>query len=284
MPTLDFLRQNFDNDERYLGDYSTAEITAINTAIATGGFRPRPGTTLVNKDVGQMLTLSGIGAAASFIAVSGDGNFETCFSDSFRRPDTALGTIAGGWVAKGPYVASYPLPAATSGKITSQGVEEPNGTTTYWMRALPAIPKTIQVRQSFLDLANGNTGFQTFCLICTNSAANLIDNMGLHLTLQHTTLKIQERILATGGAFVDLVPPVDLQPRLSLADGENIITVTLDAANNTGVVRVNQFMIPFSSTNLGANIGSTIGFEHFNTAGGAPLRWRGRVLEVSAAW
>jgi len=74
MPTLDFLRQNFDNDERYLGDYSTAEITAINTAIATGGFRPRPGTTLANKDVGQMLTLSGIGAAASFIAVSGDGN------------------------------------------------------------------------------------------------------------------------------------------------------------------------------------------------------------------
>jgi hypothetical protein len=200
------------------------------------------------------------------------------FRDTFKRADTLAGTIGAGWTAKGVYVSSYPLPAATDGKITSQAVETPSGLTTYWMRTLPQTPVQIQSVMAWDDLANGQAGYQTFALICTASA-NLIDNMGIHITLAHTTLRIQERI--AGGAFVDLIAAVDIQPRLSMAQGENVLTVTIDAANNSGVVYLNERAYPFSSPNLAANIGAVVAFEIFQT-GGASTRYKCRVLEFSA--
>lgn len=200
------------------------------------------------------------------------------FIDSFRRADTAAGSIGAGWTVKGPYAGGYPLPAGTDGEINSMGVECPAGVTTYFTRTLPATPKQLQAKVSWLDLANGQTGYQTFAMICTASA-NLIDDMGLHITLAHTTLRVQERI--AGGAFVDLFAAVDIQPRLSLADGENILTVEIDAANNAGVVHLNERTYEFSSPNLSGHIGPIVSFE-WSQSGGALNRYRGRVLEFSA--
>lgn len=201
------------------------------------------------------------------------------FSDSFKRADTSAGSIGAGWSVRGVYAGSYPLPAGTDGKITSQAIECPGGLTTYFMRTLTETPKFMQAKISWLDLANGATGYQTFAMICTASS-NLIDDMGVHITLSHTTLKIQERI--TGGAFVDLISPVDISPRLSLADGENILTLEIDAASNSGRVFLNEREYSFSSQNLSSHIGPVIAVEWFQS-GGATNRWRGRILGFSAS-
>lgn len=201
------------------------------------------------------------------------------FRDSFKRADTLAGSIGAGWTVKGAYVSSYPLPAGTDGKITSQALETPGGITTYFMRTLPQTPVQIQVALTWLDLANAETGYQTFALICTASP-NLVDDMGLHITLSHTTLRVQERI--AGGAFVDLIPAVDIQPRLSLAEAENVLTVTLDASSNSGVVYLNEWEYPFSSPNLAAHTGPVVAVEIFQN-NGASTRYKCRILEFSAA-
>lgn len=55
---------------------------------------------------------------------------------------------------------------------------------------------------------------------------------------------------------------------------------TIGAANNSGVVYLNERAYPFSSPNLAANIGAVVAFEIFQTAG-ASTRYKCRVLEFS---
>jgi len=73
--SLDFLRQNLDSDERYLGEYTSAEIAQINVAIASDGYRPKLGSTLTNKGTGQLCALQGVNGSAVFTPVSGAGTF-----------------------------------------------------------------------------------------------------------------------------------------------------------------------------------------------------------------
>jgi hypothetical protein len=251
-------------------------IPSVNTA----NLQIEPGAHMDRRNLPAAALTAGEVAATQAL-VSGGGILHTKFSDTFRRADTTAGSIAGGWSARGPFAGAYPLPAATGGSIVSQAVQ--SELTTYWMRALPSTPKKLQVRFSYLDLNNGNPVFQTLALICTNSAANLVDNMGLHLTTNHAGLLVQERILATGAAFVNIAAPLDIQPRLNLADGENVLTVELEPDSNGGTVWLNQFAVPFSSPNFAANIGPTVAFETFNPVAGA-VRWRLRIHEFSASW
>lgn len=229
-------------------------------------------------DGGEKMLADATSLAALSARVEDETIKRPIFRDTFRRADTLAGTIGAGWTSKGVYVSGYPLPAATDGKITSQAVETPAGLTTYFMRTIPQTPTQMRSVMAWEDLSNGQAGYQSFAMICTSSA-NLIDTMGLHITLSHTTLRVQERI--DGGAFVDLIAAVDIQPRLSMSQGENVLTVNIDAESNSGVVYLNERSYPFKSQNLASNIGAVVAFEIFQS-GGASTRYKCRVLEFSA--
>lgn len=77
-----------------LGQKSAAAIVAINAAIAAGTASYPAASTLVNTGTGARWTLSGLGTAAAFASVDGDGNSSVTqiTRDALNRVTEVVGT------------------------------------------------------------------------------------------------------------------------------------------------------------------------------------------------
>jgi hypothetical protein len=197
------------------------------------------------------------------------------FVDRFQRAPTAAGVLGAGWVLKGPYVASYPLPAATGGEVSAYGFTCANGAIVYAMRKLRAPAKWLRAEWSWVDDGVG-TQFTTLAMIITNSDANLVDNM-LHITIINGQLQVQKRV--AGGAFVDMLPDVAISPTLLLAGVPHVATVYVD--DSTVRVTIDDIVdVSVTDPDVPLVVGSTIAVEHYSAS--SDVRYPMTIHAVSA--
>jgi hypothetical protein len=129
------------------------------------------------------------------------------FSDDFERANTLDGTIGPDWTLKAPYVASYPLPASSYGRIESGKFVADASRIVYAQRTESVTVRRIKARISFVvnpafDGGQAVTGAATAALIISQNA-NLVELMGLHvIAARAANIVFQKRI--AGGSFVTL--------------------------------------------------------------------------------
>ena len=143
------------------------------------------------------------GYIASVTASVSAGIAAPFFYDSFNRANTAAGTMSNPPVGNaygfyGPFVASYPLPAATNGYISSKGFVEDQNNTTYMEQNLGRAVSSITAKASW-STSNGSTGNGTLALLVYNVAGTIADC--LHIQVGPSAFLIQKRV---AGAFTTL--------------------------------------------------------------------------------
>lgn len=104
--------------------------------------------------------------------------------------DTLDGDIGAGWDLRGPYVASYPLPAATKGRISTGKVVADQGDVLYATRVLSSPIHHMETVVSWSDTGGGGAE-ASFAMFAT-ADPDIINNMPHH-TLDRNQMYIGKR-------------------------------------------------------------------------------------------
>jgi hypothetical protein len=202
------------------------------------------------------------------------GNEQPIFEDDFKRSNTAAGVLDAGWVMKGAYAGSFPLPPATDGQISNGLFVDAGGTVVYATRQLPRTPRMLQCTFSWVDLGAG-TQFTVLGAIISSSP-NYIDTM-VHVTATNSQFAIQKRI--AGGAFINLVPPIVPHPSLAQLKTPHLLTLNLTGQSLR--LRIDAAVdVTVSDPDIATAAGPYVAFEHYT--GTTAVRWPLSISRVAA--
>lgn len=154
------------------------------------------------------------------------------FYDSFNRANTSPGTMSNPPVGSaygfyGPYVSSYPLPAATNGYISNKGFVADQDNAIYMEQNLGNPVDSVNAKISWTP-SNGSTGFATAALLIYNTPGN-IDNC-IHIQVSRINALIQKRVNGTFTTLSTVTYPQQLSRDGTIYDAGVTIsgsTVTL---------------------------------------------------------
>ena len=120
------------------------------------------------------------------------------YSDNFKRPDTALGSLGAGWTLTGNGVAQTQV---KSGKYILPQTDPVNIRTVYACRITTFSPTYLAVR--FNWKSNGGTSGIRKTLALLMSKTTTIGNVleSVHVTL---ATQVATQVLSAGGAFIDI--------------------------------------------------------------------------------
>ena len=182
------------------------------------------------------------------------------FFDTFSRADTAagsLGTSESGhaWDVRGPYVASYPLPASSYGQITDGiFVGNPAATAIYATQTFAETVTRIGARFSWASSTGSLTSSVTL-IISANS--NFISDM-VHFTIGRTGWNLQIR--EGGGSFVTILSGT---PAATIAADGKLHTAELSINGRSATVNVDGEIDSIYDERLPDNIGKYCVWELF---------------------
>lgn len=180
-------------------------------------------------------------------------------ADNFERADTADGTIGADWDLRGVYAGSYPLPAATVGRITSGRFVADANQTVYATKQMDRPQRKLTANVSWVP-NGGVTALSTVALIIAPDN-KIIDTM-LHITVNRGGANIQKRI--AGGSFVTLAS-LTFSP--SLTNGGVIHPITVEVfGNNSVTLNVSGRTARATDVDIPRVLGPFICFEIFNTS------------------
>ena len=201
------------------------------------------------------------------------------YSDNFKRPDTALGSIGAGWVLQGNGVSQTKVSA---GKYVLPQTDPVNVRTVYACRNLPFQPTYLAVRFNWKS-NGGSSGLQrTVALIMPKSAALGILPESIHITMAS---QIYTQVLTAGGAFVNIAPLFTPPATAAAVDGTqhflevyvfgSLVISVIDGVIS-GYADSPEYVLPVTPTNQ-------IMVEHYSPSG-QDIQYELEVNEIMAGY
>ena len=120
--------------------------------------------------------------------------------------NTADGNIGAGWDIRGPYVAGYPLPAATKGRVNTGKVVADQGDVLYATRVLSQPIHHMEAVVSWTDTGGGGT--EALMAMFASADVNIINNMPHHIVTRDVAT-IGQRI---GGGSITTLATLNFSP------------------------------------------------------------------------
>ncbi|WP_305281638.1 hypothetical protein [Phenylobacterium sp.] len=200
--------------------------------------------------------------------------------DDFQRADTSPGELGDAptgqaWDLRGAYVASFPLPAATDGRLVDNTFQAPGGQVVYAGMDLGETVRRLECDWSWVDDTVG-TAFTTLALIISPSP-NWIDTM-LHITITNGVCNIQKRV--SGGAFVTMnTGKTTISPSLALANTVHTTQIFV-IGDRVRVVIDGRYDVTVQDAAIPSIVGRYIVAQHFSAT--TDVRWPMKVRRVEA--
>jgi hypothetical protein len=228
---------------------SLGEAVAASAAEVTAG-----------SDNAKFITPAALAPALpSYAAAIFANNFDFLLWDNFTRANTSGGSlgspvIGSAWDLRSSYVASYPLPAATVGGITSNKFVSPEaaGSTVYAVQPLASTPKRIGLVGSW-TAGSGSAGSSVVLGLSTDD--NYLENM-LHCYATRTFAVVQKRV--SGGAFTTILQ-FDFPSTIPTDGSPLFFEIEISGDTVAGVVNHESMTEPMRRVITDADISTVVG-------------------------
>lgn len=178
------------------------------------------------------------------------------FSDNFERADTSDGSLGADWDLRGPYVASYPLPASLYGRITGGRFVADANQVVYALKNMGRRVRKLTANISWVS--NGGASALGTAAFIISPDNKLIDT-ALHITVNRAAAALQKRI--AGGSFVTIAN-IPFAPSLSLGGVVHPVSIEV-VGSATAVLSVSGRSVRVTDSDIPRLLGPYVGFEVF---------------------
>ena len=193
------------------------------------------------------------------------------FVDDFNRPDTTHG-LGEGWLLRGPYAGSFPMPPATDGFIKGGRYTYAGDAVVYAAREFPNTVRRVGTIGRWSKLHDGP---ETAIALVISANDNLVTDM-VHLVVSRHVWTLTVRRATSGDGSFEPVANGTFAPPLAMGRDYSF---ELEAGDDTVTVRMPGLEPVISSVPLAGVVGPYAFWEEYSDQLPA-----GTVFEFDSVW